>query len=88
MNALRRKQITEVINRISYIEELVGEVIEMANEIRDAEEEAYDNLPESLQESERGEAMQEAYENIENAMCDLDGIDFSSIYEYLEEAQA
>ena len=42
--------------------------------IKDEEEEARDNLPESLQDSERAEAMGEAIDNLEEAI------------EYLEEA--
>ena len=65
MNKARRRQIAEVINSI----EIIKGVIE---EIRDDEEDAYDNMPESLQESDRGEAMQEAVEFLENACDSLD----------------
>lgn len=47
-------------------------------ELKDEEQECYDNLPESLQDSERGEAMTEAvdimdvvYDNIQEAIDNL-----------------
>ena len=52
-------------------------------EIQNDEQEAYDNLPESLQYSERGEAMESAIENLESAYNEID-----SIIDNLEEAQA
>lgn len=52
-------------------------------ELKDAEQEAFDNLPESLQYSERGEAMQSYIENLEYAYDNLqDAID--NISEVLE----
>jgi chromosome segregation ATPase len=36
--------------------------------VRDAEQEAFDNLPESLQESEKGEKMQENIDALESAL--------------------
>lgn len=50
--------------------------------IKDEEEEAFDNFPESLQESERGEAMQEAISNLEYAFDSID-----EVISYLEEAE-
>ena len=40
--------------------------------MRDEEEEKFDNLPEGLQKSKRGEAMQEAIEQLETACDNLD----------------
>ena len=48
MNKARRKQLSE-------IQEKLAELKDMIETVLDEEQEAYDNLPESLQESERGE---------------------------------
>ena len=40
--------------------------------VRDDEQDAYDNLPESIQESERGDTMQEAVDNMEYAIDSLE----------------
>lgn len=63
MNKTRRKQIEGVISRL---EELQEQVSILAEEERDA----FDNLPEGLQESERGEQMSENADNLEE--CDTD----------------
>lgn len=65
MNNPRRK-------RIDRVHELLEEQLEELNALRDEEEEAYDNLPESLQETERGEAMQEAIDNLDSAVSSIE----------------
>lgn len=57
MNKQRRKAIDAVREKLE-------ELLEELEAIKDEEQEAFDNLPESLQASERGEAMEEAIENL------------------------
>jgi len=75
MNNQRRKQIAKVIGML---EEAVG----LVDEIHSEEGDAFDNMPESLQESERGQASSEAVDAlgesrdaIEEALSALEGID-------------
>ena len=65
MNNVRRKQIRKVI-------EALHPIYEDVNTLAEQEEESFDSLPESLQESERGEKMQEAAENLYEAVDMLD----------------
>lgn len=58
MNKHRRKQILEAI---SQIESLVQDIL-------DEEQEAFDNMPESLQCSDNGMVSEEAQENLEAAI--------------------
>lgn len=60
MNKERRKRIDEAMIHLDNIKEFI-------EEIQLEEEDAYDNLPEGLQYSERGEAMQEASDNLSSA---------------------
>lgn len=60
MNKARRKAIENLSEQLEEIQSAI-------QELRDEEEEAYDNLPESLQEGEKGDAMQEAIEYLDNA---------------------
>lgn len=60
MNKPRRKRIEAIIAKL---EELHSEI----DAILEEEQEAFDNLPESLQMSEKGAAMEEAIDNIEYA---------------------
>ena len=74
MNKERRKRIDDIIAQLNDIKE----DIEM---LRDEEQEAYDNMPESIQESDRGEAMtravdlmESAYSWIEDAVSELEEV--------------
>lgn len=58
MNKQRRKAIDAVREKLE-------ELLEELEAIKDEEQEAFDNLPESLQDSERGDKMTEAIENLE-----------------------
>lgn len=62
MNKQRRK---EIANAIRQIENVVSSILA-------DEEEAFDNMPESLQESERGDISQEAQDNLSNAIDALE----------------
>lgn len=59
MNNIRRKSVKEALN-------LIEKAREILEEVKDEEQEAYDNLPESLQCGERGEQMQENIDNIDD----------------------
>lgn len=72
MNAIRRKEVKMLIESLT----INREVLEG---LQSEEQEAYDNLPESLQESERGERMSEIIGNFESALSSLD-----ELIEYLE----
>lgn len=65
MNKARRKFIQQIMDTLTDIKENI-------DLIREEEQESYDNLPESLQESERGEAVSSAIYNLEDAMEDID----------------
>ena len=75
MNMTTRKDIDDLIAQLQSIKEQIGT-------IRYNEEEKYDNMPESLQESEKGEAMSNAIDNLESAMDSIE-----EVTSYLEEAK-
>lgn len=64
MNAQRRKEIAKAIA-------LIEDAIAILDSVAEGEREAYDNLPESLQYSERGERMEECAEAIEYVSSEL-----------------
>ena len=74
MNKARRNRIADVQSKL---EELKQEI----DAILSDEQEAYDNMPESLQNGERGEAMQEAVDALESAVGSCEELD-----EYLTNA--
>ena len=86
MNAKRRNAINSIINDlIDKFEEIKAEAIDQLSEIRDEEQEAYDNLPESLQDSERGENMQNCIDALEYFMSDLENMEIEGTDDLLEE---
>lgn len=65
MNKQRRKKLAEASSLIAQAQSIIEEV-------KDEEEEARYNLPESLQDSEKGEQMQECIDALDEAygQCD------------------
>lgn len=75
MNAERRKLIAKAIEK-------VADLITELRDIESSEQEAFDAMPESLQNAERGEQSQTAIDtlqsatgNLESAQSDLEGIE-------------
>lgn len=67
MNKTRRKRLEEILT-------ILQDSMTDLEYIKDEEQEAYDNLPESLQESEKGETMQEYADDIDSVISDLDSV--------------
>lgn len=74
MNKARRSRIADVQTQLEALKQDIDDILA-------EEQEAYDNLPESLQGSERGEAMQEAIDALESAVGSCEELD-----EYLTNA--
>lgn len=64
MNANRRKELEKVI---ALIKDAEGQL----ETLKDEEQEAFDNMPESLQYSEKGERMEEIISYLEDSFSDL-----------------
>lgn len=76
MNNERRQKIHDVLAIINYSmsEEKIQLVKEKINDILMDEQIAYDNMPEGLQQSERGEISEQSIEAMETAIDNLDAI--------------
>ena len=76
MNKERRKQIDGMIAKLDNIKEHISDIL-------DDEQNAFDNMPESIQYSERGYNMQEAIDNLDDSIGNIvDAID--NLYEAIE----
>ena len=64
MNNARRKQLQDVTDRLT----AAAEDLEI---VKDEEQEAFDNLPETFQDGERGEAMENALSLMEEALDNI-----------------
>ena len=76
MNKTRRKEIARAI-------ELMEQAREILEAVRDEEQEAFDNMPESLQGSERGEAMEGYISTLEEVVGSLD-VDTAPLQEIVD----
>lgn len=76
MNNARRK-------RIGDAESLLAQAREILQEVLEGEQEAFDNMPPSLQDGDRGERMQEAISALEDASGSIEGLESA-----LQEARA
>ncbi len=88
MNKARREYIERTEEALrSLIDNNIADLLNDIEEIRGAESDYWENMPENLQDSEKGQASQEARDNLQSAFDDLENIDFESILGYLESAR-
>ncbi|AUX83203.1 hypothetical protein PBI_BALSA_52 [Microbacterium phage Balsa] len=86
MNAGRRKEIEAIIGKLADLEALKTEIQEAIEQVRDEEQEYYDNMPEGLQQSDRGYKAEEAASQLDEAASMLDDLDIDSLRGNLETA--
>lgn len=67
MNKARRNAIEEIIDQLGMLKEQIERVSE-------EEQEAFDNMPESIQYSERGDAMGEYITDLDDAASSIDDV--------------
>jgi hypothetical protein len=98
MNKDRRSRIGKMVellhaakNKIEAldVESALTEAKEALDEVRNEEQEAFDNMSENLQGGERGDAMQEAVSELESAVSELDeALEMLNMVDKVEEAIA
>lgn len=84
MNKARRKELANIVTKLEELELLRHQIQEQLENVLEEEQEALDNMPEGLQESEKGQQMQEYIDAIEAALDDLEGLDVDSIRDQIE----
>jgi predicted nucleic acid-binding Zn-ribbon protein len=84
MNQARRRQLSAIARKLQSLKEQAGALATELESVRDDEQEAYDNLPESVQDGDRGDAMQDAITNIEEAISAAESGDLPAAVEALE----
>lgn len=72
MNNQRRKQLAGAIEKLEQAVALIEETKETVEFVNEEEQEAYDNMPESLQESERGQTIQENIDKLEDVIFNIE----------------
>ena len=65
MNNLRRREIQNIKDKLFELQQLL-------EALKDQEQESFDNMPENLQEAEKGQYMESAIDNLDDAINSLD----------------
>ena len=88
MNKDRRKAIDEAIRQIELARAALDEAKSMIEDIRDEEQEFYDNMPESFQDGDKGQNAQTAIDALEEAISSIEEFDADSVVGQLGDAQS
>lgn len=84
MNAKRRKALQVIISNLQELDDTKQEIVEMLEEVKEQEQEALDNMPDSLQDSERGQQIEDNVTNLEYAVDFVDEWDVEEITDLLQ----
>jgi len=74
MNNNRRKSITDLKSRIETLKSQIEEIKDELESIQDEEQEAYENMPESFQDGEKGEKAQACIDAISDAFYNIETV--------------
>ena len=87
MNVKRRKELHALIDQLRAAADEASNLYSDLSFTVDEEREAFDNMPESLQQSEKGEATSEGLNTLDSAFAALDAImdDFNQIADDIQE---
>lgn len=83
MNAQDRKEISNIISELEALQAKVEELGSQLRDLAEAEQDKFDNLPEGLQASERGEAIDQAAQSLGDAAEALETGDIGSALDNL-----
>ena len=85
MNRIRRKSLRTILGQMDELSTVLETVKEALQDVLNEVQEAYDNLPEGLQESDRGQQMQEYIDALEGVVDSLGELDIEDLYGTIEE---
>lgn len=85
MNRIRRKSLRTILGQMDELSTVLETVKEALQDVLNEEQEAYDNLPEGLQESDRGQQMQEYIDALGGVVDSLGELDIEDLYGTIEE---
>ena len=85
MNKIRRKELARITEKLEQLDALREEIREELAAVLDEEQEDLDNMPDSLQDGEKGQQMQEYIDTMENVTGELDLMDIEDLVDQLQE---
>jgi hypothetical protein len=78
MNKIKRRMLKEITKKLQNLEELKDEILGDLQQVIDDEQESYDNLPESIRDSEHGEQMQEYLDTLNDVLSEIESIGYDA----------
>lgn len=87
MNKQDRKQASALLGKLEDLRCQAAEIAEELRSLAGAEQDKYDNMPEGLQSSEKGEAMQAAADALSSAADSADDGQLGDAIDYLGEIE-
>lgn len=75
MNKETRKQLSKLRDKVDSLKSQLLDFSEQAQEIRDEEDEKYNNLPDSLQESKVGKSIMEGVESLDEIIYNFEQVE-------------
>jgi len=84
MNKERRNRIKEIIKMIDDVKNHMDNISSLIDDVMSDEQEAFDNMPEGLQYSERGYMMESYIESLQCACDAINELEFDSVVDQLE----
>jgi len=85
MNKERRKALAEIVAELQALPDL-SEIKDRLETLKDEEQEAFDNMSEGLQQSDRGQQMEAAVSAMEEAIELIDAFNIEEIVGHIETA--
>lgn len=85
MNKARRKELAIIAAMLEELDALREQIRERLSDVLDEEQDALDNMPESLQAGDRGEQMQEYIDTMENVTGELDLFDVQDLIDQIQD---
>lgn len=86
MNKARRKELETLTSLLNDIQAKLEEARELARRVAEDEREYYDNMPEGLQNSEKGEQADTAASALEDVAQELENFDLDNLVSQIETA--
>lgn len=86
MNKARRAEIADIIERLRPLVDTIDDLKSDIESIRDDEQGYYDNMPEGLQMSDRGQTAESAISELDDVVSMFDDFDVETIIGSLETA--
>lgn len=95
MNKIRRKKLEQASDLlyealqcradVQKATDLAEKAKNIIDDMRDEEQDAFDNLPDGFQTGDRGQQMEENIMNMDSAVCEIDDLDFTKEQRLIEE---